>query len=655
LIRWPPGPRFLFFAGKGGVGKTTCAAAAALAAAESGRDALVLSTDPAHSLGDAFGVRLGPRPRRLASRKGRLFAAELDAAGSFRAFMKRRRGALAAIVERGTYLEREDIERFVHLSLPGVDELMALIELARLAAAGRYDSVVVDTAPTGHTLRLLAMPALLERVASVLDHMLAKHRFLGQSLGGVYRPDETDALVRELDEEASALQSLVRDRARAAFRWVTLPERMSIEETKDALGALEDGGIHVGEIVVNRVTSPPPGSCGLCEGRRRAEAPILAELGRLAGRRPLRIVPALDREPRAGGLRAVARALAARGAAPRRRAARRGTKAPGPPAVAGSPLADIVPAGARLVLFAGKGGVGKTTGAATFTLAAARRAGTKWLLLSADPAHSLGDVLGRRLGPQRRPLTRTLDACEIDAPAALERWKERYRQGVEALLARLGGGREAGAQLAFDQRVMEELVELAPPGIDEILAVLSVARALGEARSREAYDTVVIDAAPTGHALRMLEMPEVALSWIKAMIAVVLKYREVTGLGDLAAELLAQSKALRHLEELMHDRKRMATVVMTRAATLPRRETARLVGELRRARIPVSAVVVNALTPPGCARCRRAAREERRQIRALRREVPAKVPLRGAPAVAPPPRGPRELSRWGETWSTIEP
>ena len=171
------------------MGKTTCSAAAAIGLAEGGRRVLVVSTDPAHSLGDALGRRLGPRPRRVAVRRGRLDAVELDADAALVRWLDERRERLATIALRGTYLDRDDVERFLSLSLPGTDELIGLLELSRLARGRAYDEVVVDTAPTGHTLRLLQMPATLREIATVLDDMQGKHRFLARSLGGRYRPD----------------------------------------------------------------------------------------------------------------------------------------------------------------------------------------------------------------------------------------------------------------------------------------------------------------------------------------------------------------------------------------------------------------------------------------------------------------------------------
>jgi arsenite-transporting ATPase len=295
--------------------------------------------------------------------------------------------------------------------------------------------------------------------------------------------------------------------------------------------------------------------------------------------------------------------------------------------------------------------VGKTTCAAAFSLRLARAPRRRVLLLSADPAHSLADVLDRPLGARPRPVAPGLEACEIDAAAALESWRARYREAVSGLFSRLT---RQGMAATYDQRVMEDLVELAPPGIDEILAVLQVARVLGAEEAKGGYETVVIDAAPTGHALRMLAMPELALSWIQAMLAVLLKYREVTGLGALAEELVATSRALRGLGARLRDPRQAAIVVVTRAAELPRLETARLLSRLRRQRVAVSAVVVNALTPSGCRRCRRAAAAERREVGALATLAGAPRMLVATPAVAPPPRGGPSLSRWSRTWKRIE-
>jgi arsenite-transporting ATPase len=150
-------------------------------------------------------------------------------------------------------------------------------------------------------------------------------------------------------------------------------------------------------------------------------------------------------------------------------------------------------------------------------------------------------------------------------------------------------------------------------------------------------------------------MPDTALEWVHAFMAILLKYRAVMGLGELGHDLVAVARQLRALRGLLTDPARATVVAITRAADLPRLETRRLLGSLRTLGVSVGAVVVNALTPPGCARCRRIAAVEQRVVSALRRDVTAQAP-RGcaiiqASAVAPPPRGPAALAAWGRTWS----
>jgi len=634
-----------------------------VALAESGRRVLAVSTDPAHSLGDAFGRPLGPRPRPIPVRRGSLRAVELDADAALARWLGQRRERLATIVLRGTYLDREDVERFLSLSLPGTDELIGLLELSRLARAAPVDVVVVDTAPTGHTLRLLQMPEMLRQIASVLDDMQAKHRFLARSLGGSYRGDAADALIAEVEEEAAAILALLRDAERTTFSWVMLPEALSLEETRDGLAGLHRTGITVGEIVVNRVTPPPPGPCALCQGRRRSEAGVLAEAARAFPGIPLRVVPAAEDEPEGlGALRRFAPAL--RGRSPRAR--------PAPPArkrtmgkaerhaarASTAPwwLSELMPPSRRLLVFGGKGGVGKTTAAATAALAlAARRPHGRVLLLSADPAHSLADALEVPLGDDERAVPGAparLRARELDAERALAAARERYRSAVDQLFDTLRGS--SNLDPAFDRAVVQDLIALAPPGIDELFALVAVTDAL--TREGAEAPAVVLDTAPTGHALRLLALPASAREWIQALLAVLLKYRQVVGLGQLAQELVEMSKQLRGLEALLRDPARTAFVAVTRPAELPRLETERLLAELDELGIPVAGLLVNAMTPAGCARCRRAGVREQKQVRALARRFLTRAgrPMILAPMVAPEPRGVRALRDWGNAWRRFD-
>ena len=239
----------MFVGGKGGVGKTTCAAALALSAALRGGRVLVASTDPAPSLGDAFTCHLASDPLPIPVRRGLLHGVEIDAPAALARWLDTRRSGLERIALRGTWLDRDDVSRLLRLSLPGVDELAALLEIARFAASGTYDLIVADTAPTGHTLRMLGTPGTLLAMAAVFDQMQAKHRIVVEALRGRWAPDAEDRLIEEIHDEGRRLADLLRDRAQVRFSWVTLPEAMAIEETADAAASLASWGMPVSDIL----------------------------------------------------------------------------------------------------------------------------------------------------------------------------------------------------------------------------------------------------------------------------------------------------------------------------------------------------------------------------------------------------------------------
>ncbi|HEV8439221.1 MAG TPA: ArsA family ATPase [Methylomirabilota bacterium] len=656
--------RYRFFGGKGGVGKTTCAAAAAIALAEARHSVLLVSLDPAHSLGDALGRALASRPTRVATRRGTLEVVELDADAALDRWIEKRRPALRSLLARGTYLDDDDIEQLLRLSLPGVDELIGLIELGRLAGARPYEQVVVDTAPTGHLLRLLGMPATLKRLAGVLDAMHAKHRFLGQALGGRYRPDASDAVIAEVDAQAESLAALLRDPARCQVTWIMLAEQMTLEEAKDGVTALGADGITVSDLVVNRVTRTWERGCSACARRVSYEQGVVAEARRLFRGIPIRIVPAQAEEPRGlASLRALGRHLTSVSAekVPRRPSAPGGRSEPtrmGPAERDGGWLDALAPAGVRLLLFAGKGGVGKTSCAAAVAVAlSARSPERRILLLSIDPAHSVGDVMAAPAGDTARAVGRgALEVRELDARSLLDLRRQRYLQAVDEAFGAL---RDASRlDPAFDRAVIEHLVDLAPPGIDELLGLLEVLALLrARAGGGAPYDTVVLDTAPTGHTLRLLAMPAAGLEWVHAFMALWLKYRKVIGLGDLAWDLVSLSRDLRDLQRLLGDPRQARAVVVTRPAELPRLETRRLLAGVRRLGLTLSGVIANTVTVGECRRCRRAERAERAAVAALRTELEAlgvgERPVIEAPTVMPPPSGAAGLARWSRSWRRV--
>ncbi|GAB6861634.1 ArsA family ATPase [Haloplanus litoreus] len=299
----------VLYGGKGGVGKTTCAAAHALALARSGAETLVVSTDPAHSLGDAFEHELGAEPTDV---EGSLAAVEVDPETGQDAY----RGVVEALAaefrDAGLRLDDADLERLFEAGLiPGGDEVAALEYVARYADAG-YDTVVFDTAPTGHTLRLLDLPDVLAETLGVAGDVQRRVRRTARAARSVVlgpaaywgAGDDGDDEVAGLRERVARVGVLLRDPARTRFRVVLTPERMAIAETTRLVGRLREANVPVDSLVVNRLfTNPENCDCGRCRRDERRHAERLATV-EADFDLPVERVPELDGE--VGGIDALA-------------------------------------------------------------------------------------------------------------------------------------------------------------------------------------------------------------------------------------------------------------------------------------------------------------------------------------------------------------
>jgi len=594
-----------------------------------------------------------------------LYAAEIDAPKALRLWLATRRRALEQVALRGTWLDEDDVSKLLRLSVPGIDEVAALLEIARLASDKRFELIVVDTAPTGHTLRMLAMPETLRSVAMAFHRMQTKHRVVVQALTGTYVADETDALIAEIDRDGRALASLLRDRAMTHVSWVTLPEKMSVDETAAAATALAESDIPLRNVIVNRLTAVPPDRCRWCEGRRAVEADAILHLRARLPSVATIDVTARAREPRGTRMLEEIGTEIEAGRSPRATAG----SVRLPRAVAGRVVrpndiaSDAVPAktvnpfnrsAARLILFGGKGGVGKSTCAAATALSLAEGANGPVLLLSTDPAHSLAHVLGQPVGDTDRRVRggpANLKVREIDAAQELDQIRARYTQSVDALFDRIArrGSSSVHLDASHDREAMHGLIELAPPGIDELAAVIDVVDAIQSGT----VETIVLDTAPTGHALRLLEMPELVHDWTKALMAILLKYQPVAGIGEFGPALVKLSQGLGRLRRLLIDPLQTTFIVITRGAALPREETLDLLRALDRLAVHVPAVVVNAVGRGTCRRCRSEARSEQRHIIGLRSQIPRRIPMLIAPAELPPPHGPANLRQWHQRWTVL--
>ncbi|WP_104107316.1 ArsA family ATPase [Nocardioides sp. 616] len=267
--------RVLLFTGKGGVGKSTMAAGTAALAARGGRRTLVLSTDAAHSLGDAYGVEVGTSPREVAPG---LFVQQVDAQQRFQESWGELQRYLLTLLDA---VGVDPVAAEELTVLPGAEEVLALLELRRQARSGGWDLIVVDCAPTAETLRLLALPEALgwymRRVLPVERRVVKSLRPVLSRAAGVPMPQDSvfDALERlhsELDEVRALLSG-----PGASVRLVLTPERVVLAEARRSWTTLSLYGYTVDGVVANRVF-PSDGSDPWRSGWVQAQEAVLAEV-----------------------------------------------------------------------------------------------------------------------------------------------------------------------------------------------------------------------------------------------------------------------------------------------------------------------------------------------------------------------------------------
>jgi arsenite-transporting ATPase len=239
-------PEYVLYGGKGGVGKTTMAAATALASAREGTPTLAISTDPAHSLSDALETPVPARPGRVHDDLP-LYGVEIDPEAATLDAL----GSLEGLPEGMNPLGG---------TMPGADEAAAVQLLLEYMDDERFDRVVVDTAPTGHTLRLLELPEVMDSMVGKLLSLREGLSGIAGSVGGLFGDDATaeeDAQdLRGLSERVERLRAALRDPSRTDFRVVMVPEEMSVLESERLLDRLAEFGVPAGTVVVNRVMQP---------------------------------------------------------------------------------------------------------------------------------------------------------------------------------------------------------------------------------------------------------------------------------------------------------------------------------------------------------------------------------------------------------------
>lgn len=291
--------KLILFGGKGGVGKTTCASAAAVQLADTGCRTLLVSTDPAHSLSDSLEREIGPEVQKIEGVRN-LSALEISAERLFLKFKEEHGDEIKRILETGTYLDEGDIDDLFSLSIPGLDEVMGFMELVELMEREEYDLYLLDTAPTGHALRLLALPELFDEWIRVLARMRYKYRYVVSRLARREIHEPADDFLFTMKRTVRKIQGLLRDPGRSEFIVVTIPETMAIAETRRLVTELAHLRVPVRRLIVNRVVSSEQGACAFCHERWQEQRGLLQECERAFPR--LTVFKLLERPHQVKGL-----------------------------------------------------------------------------------------------------------------------------------------------------------------------------------------------------------------------------------------------------------------------------------------------------------------------------------------------------------------
>ncbi len=519
--------RFVFFTGKGGVGKTSVACATAIRLADSGRTVLLISTDPASNLDEVLAVRLRGQPTPVPGVPC-LYALNLDPVAEAEAYRQRVVGPYRGVLPDAAVASMEEqLSGACTTEIAAFDRFTAF--LASQEATAGFDHVVFDTAPTGHTLRLLALPS-------------AWTGFIATNTTGTSCVGPLQGLNSQQEAYARAV-AVLGDPDETTLVLVTRPEASALLEAERTRGELAALGVRSQRLVVNGVFSTADGAdataTALSQRGQAALAAMPPELGRLERTevplRPENIV----------GLRAL-RALGT--TAPPLEAVQAADAGRAPAVATLDTIVDELAASGRgVIMTMGKGGVGKTTLAAAIALELARR-GFPVYLTTTDPAAHVVDALGT---PAQGVTVGRID------PARETRL---YREHV---LATAAGGLEEDARALLEE-------DLRSPCTEEIAVFRAFARAVAAGRA----GFVVLDTAPTGHTLLLLDASE---AYHREVL------RNAAEMPDEVRELLPR----------LRDPEYTRVLLVTLAEPTPVHEAEQLQNDLLRAGIQPFAWIVN--------------------------------------------------------------
>jgi arsenite/tail-anchored protein-transporting ATPase len=614
-------PELAFFVGKGGVGKTTVSSAFAvrLAARYPGERVLLVSTDPAHSLSDIFERQIGGSPQQIAvGARRRLTAWEIDSEHLFRTFVDEHRDELIKAVERGSLFTAGEVSALLDTALPGMSEMGALLAIQQAIESGKYSTIVVDTAPFGHTLRLFGLPEQFAKLLNFLELAAERDQVLAQHFGGSVRRQRS----RFIEQWREKLQQIKNAFESARLFLVTTAEEFALNESVRCIREMQqiDPPLELAGIILNRVT-PASRRCGSC---------LEPEVGEHAQGR-------LKREYKAARLYVAENpGFPILGAQGLKRFGdsvfgKKAVKWPSP-TVGNFPTPEIEVTewpslSAPLTFIVGKGGVGKTTISSALGFHSRQTSKHQVEICSVDPAPSLDDIFQSEVGNEPRAVLGDpgFRASELDSVALYKGWVQEMRAEIDAATS----VRRSGVQvdLSYERRLFSELLEIVPPGLDEVLAIFRIIE-----MSHPGSRRVIIDMAPTGHAIELLRTPERILVWARLLLKSLASHRKLALAREAAVKIAELEVKAREFSHALKS-SGVAVYAVMLPEPLPDRETGRLLQELHELGIQPAGVFVNRVARVNglfatkgncskpCARCREAAAWQGRLLSGLKKKL----------------------------------
>ena len=540
--------RYIFFSGKGGVGKTTMASASAVHYAMNGKKTLIVTTDPASNLADVFEQEIGHKITPIRGVQN-LWAMEIEPDKATKEYKERIIAPYREIMPEDVIASLEE-----NLSGPCTTEMAAFDRFIDFMEGDEYDIIVFDTAPTGHTIRLLELPVDWSK------HIKEAASGSGQTCLG---PVQT---IQDSKDKYDRATALLKDTDRTTFIFVMRPEELSLYETQRAIKELETIGIMSGELIINGIL--PEEVCGIEFFKKKYDAQQnIIRKAESDIKKPKQFMLLRDNEVKGlKALQSVAEELF------------EGKKPSFQSGIDHTPFTEVFiekpnidrlwlpgkDAVTKSLFFTGKGGVGKTTISCIAALFNAQK-GFKTLLVTTDPAAHIGEVLNVKVGSEPVKVTDNLYAVMVDQKTAFKKYKEK-------VLSEARGKYSEDMIAAMDE-------ELNSPCTEEMAAFDKFIQFI---ESNE-YQTVVFDTAPTGHTLRLLELPFDYAKQVEMM----------AGTGDnVAVKEVAQNR-FKNIIQILRDRERTIFAFVLYPESTPVLESYRAMVDLRNAGINTQLIVAN--------------------------------------------------------------